>query len=121
MTVAMVQEWKADPSTVPAEWQDFWQTHGPQDASQTFSDGRPVPEFEPEREEVWGDPDVDALDAGHESTILDSLSLAVMARERADRSVVAHVGMARASGYTWSQIGDALGVTKQAAAQRFGP
>jgi hypothetical protein len=32
----------------------------------------------------------------------------------------AHVSMAREAGSTWQQVGDALGVTKQAAQQRYG-
>ena len=37
-----------------------------------------------------------------------------------DELIVAQVVEARASGYPWSEIGAALGMTKQAAQQRYG-
>ena len=46
------------------------------------------------------------------------------ARELADRvdwALLSLVGEARASGMTWEQLGQALGVSKQAAHQRFAP
>lgn len=41
-------------------------------------------------------------------------------RERAERVVIAAVQHARAEGTSWQTIGDALGVTRQAAFQRYG-
>jgi hypothetical protein len=41
--------------------------------------------------------------------------------ERVDWAVLSLVGEARAHGVAWSAIGNSLGVTKQAAQQRFGP
>jgi hypothetical protein len=41
--------------------------------------------------------------------------------ERVDWALLSLVGEARARGVSWATIGSALGVTKQAAQQRFGP
>jgi hypothetical protein len=41
--------------------------------------------------------------------------------ERVDWALLSLVGEARARGVSWAAIGAALGVTKQAAQQRFGP
>ena len=42
-------------------------------------------------------------------------------REAADRKLFVLVGFAREAGASWASIGEALGVTTQAAHQRFGP
>jgi len=42
-------------------------------------------------------------------------------RDAADRKLYELVGFARSAGASWAAIGDALGVTTQAAHQRFGP
>ena len=41
--------------------------------------------------------------------------------ERVEWAMLSVVGEARAAGVTWAAIGEALGVTKQAAQQRFAP
>jgi len=51
---------------------------------------------------------------------LGALESAGIARESMDRLELGAVRIARAQGWSWEQIGDALGVTKQAAQQRFG-
>ncbi len=43
-----------------------------------------------------------------------------LAQERWERQVVRVVAAARAEGRDWGQIGRALGVSRQAARQRFG-
>jgi hypothetical protein len=54
-------------------------------------------------------------------SILAALShLAAMA-ERVDWAMLSLVGEARTKGVPWVQVGTALGVTKQAAQQRFAP
>ncbi|QUX26681.1 DUF3887 domain-containing protein [Nocardiopsis akebiae] len=50
----------------------------------------------------------------------DSLGRAVSMRAAADDVVRAVVGQARQDGVTWQVIGDALGVSRQAAFQRYG-
>ena len=42
-------------------------------------------------------------------------------RDAADRKLFVLVGFAREAGASWAAIGEALGVTTQAAHQRFGP
>jgi len=41
--------------------------------------------------------------------------------ERVDWALLSLVGEARSHGVSWSTIGDAIGVSKQAVQQRFGP
>lgn len=41
--------------------------------------------------------------------------------ERVEWAMLSVIGEARTGGVTWAAIGDALGVTKQAAQQRFAP
>jgi hypothetical protein len=55
-----------------------------------------------------------------ESLLAALESLAAIA-ERIDWAVLSLVGEARAQGVAWSAIGTSLGVTKQAAQQRFAP
>ncbi|MGL5858428.1 MAG: hypothetical protein ACRC35_08515 [Angustibacter sp.] len=42
-------------------------------------------------------------------------------RDRLDEEIAAAVGAARQANRSWSQIGAALGVSKQAAQRRYGP
>lgn len=59
---------------------------------------------------VLGDPD------DRTQLIVGAISM----RETAERIVVAAVQQARRDGTSWQEIGDALGVTRQAAFQRYG-
>ncbi len=51
---------------------------------------------------------------------LERLALAGQVRARAEQVVTLKVVECRASGATWQQVGDALGVSMQAAQQRYG-
>jgi hypothetical protein len=53
--------------------------------------------------------------------LLDALTRLAAVGERVDWALLSVVGEARARGLSWQAIGDALGVTKQAAQQRFAP
>jgi len=59
----------------------------------------------------------DLLDDGDQPA--DAVRLAVGIAGRIDRALTLAVRQARAAGLTWEQIGDLLGVTKQAAHLRF--
>jgi hypothetical protein len=48
------------------------------------------------------------------------LRAAVALRRLAERVEAVHVGLARREGWSWEQIGDALGVSKQAAHKKHG-
>jgi len=48
------------------------------------------------------------------------LQAVVVLRRLTDRLEQAHVSAARAAGWTWQQIGDALGVSKQAVHKKYG-
>lgn len=52
---------------------------------------------------------------------LVKVRIACLAREMAEGAITHAVIEARLAGGTWDDIGWALGVSKQAAAQRFGP
>ena len=56
-----------------------------------------------------------------ELTVGAALAATAALREAADRKLFDLVGFARTSGASWAAIGEALGVTTQAAHQRFGP
>ncbi|RFU42810.1 hypothetical protein DZF91_04670 [Actinomadura logoneensis] len=51
---------------------------------------------------------------------LSAVAAAAEAVRRADDHLRAAVETARSSGTTWQEIGDVLGITRQAAFQRFG-
>jgi hypothetical protein len=51
---------------------------------------------------------------------LDQLSRVKAQRDALDREIATCAAAARAAGVPWSQIGAALGTTKQAAQQRYG-
>lgn len=60
--------------------------------------------------------------AGNDAeSLLDGLSHLAEIAERVDWAMLSLVGEARAGGVPWVMIGKALGVTKQAAQQRFAP
>jgi hypothetical protein len=54
-------------------------------------------------------------------SLTDALGHLAAIGERVDWALLSLVGEARARGLTWQAIGAALGVTKQAAQQRFAP
>ena len=56
-----------------------------------------------------------------ELTVGAALAATAALREAADRKLFVLVGFARDAGASWASIGEALGVTTQAAHQRFGP
>src|SRR4051812_41400374 len=53
--------------------------------------------------------------------LLDGLGRLAAVGERVDWALLSLVGEARARGVSWQAIGTALGVSKQAAQQRFSP
>lgn len=55
------------------------------------------------------------------ASLLDALSALADIAERVDWAMLSLVGEARSHNVPWVQIGDALGVSKQAAQQRFAP
>lgn len=59
-------------------------------------------------------------DAERVQEYLDSVSRVVARRNALEREIAVCVSAARAAGVPWSQIGEALGVSKQAAQQRYG-
>ncbi len=58
---------------------------------------------------------------GGELTVGAALAATAALRDAADRKLYVLVGYAREAGASWASIGEALGVTTQAAHQRFGP
>ena len=56
-----------------------------------------------------------------ELTVGAALAATATLRDAADRKLFVLVGFARDAGASWAAIGEALGVTTQAAHQRFGP
>ena len=56
-----------------------------------------------------------------ELTVGAALAATAALRDAADRKLFDLVGFARDAGASWAAIGEALGVTTQAAHQRFGP
>jgi hypothetical protein len=61
-----------------------------------------------------------ALPPGPAVDVLDWLAAVAADAARADRSLAAAVTRARARRHTWAQIAGQLGVTRQAAQQRYG-
>jgi hypothetical protein len=61
-----------------------------------------------------------SADPSRES-LLHALTQLADLGERVEWAMLSVIGEARTAGVTWSAIGEALGVTKQAAQQRFAP
>lgn len=59
--------------------------------------------------------------SGEPESLLHAMEQLTGMAERVDWAMLSLVGEARARGLTWAAIGAALGVTKQAAQQRFAP
>jgi hypothetical protein len=59
--------------------------------------------------------------AGSDAALLAGLAHLGQVAERVDWALLSVVGEARANGATWTAIGTALGVSRQAAQQRFAP
>jgi hypothetical protein len=57
----------------------------------------------------------------HEQALLAGLTHLGEIAERVDWALLSVVGEARANGVTWADVGRALGVSRQAAQQRFAP
>lgn len=110
ITAGMVEGWKQDPDTVPPEWRDFWADHGPRPYDVP---DEPLPLLtQQEQEELYGMRAANAL---------DGCSAAAEVLSNAEQSLAAHVAIARAEGRSWQAIADAIGMSKQGAAQKYGP
>jgi hypothetical protein len=57
---------------------------------------------------------------GRDWSALEAVEAAVTQLNAAEEHLASIVAAARGSGYSWGELGDALGVTRQAAQQRFG-
>lgn len=57
----------------------------------------------------------------HPAALLHALGQLADIGERVEWAMLSLVGESRCQGVTWQAVGDALGVTKQAAQQRFAP
>src|SRR5215469_10268708 len=60
-------------------------------------------------------------DGGPLDNVSDAFAVSTQLDEQADALIGYFVDQARRSGMSWSQIGGAMGVTKQAAQKRFVP
>jgi hypothetical protein len=59
--------------------------------------------------------------AKNPASLLDALTHLADIAERVDWAMLSLVGESRAHGISWAMIGSSLGVTKQAAQQRYAP
>ncbi|MHB1499043.1 MAG: ClpX C4-type zinc finger protein [Acidimicrobiales bacterium] len=68
-----------------------------------------------------GDPPpmLKAWDSLSDEELLDEMVKAHAAHDNVDRGVALHVKALRARGVSWARIGDALGMTRQSAWERF--
>lgn len=63
--------------------------------------------------------ETDGRTAADPDSLTHALGQLAELAERVDWAMLSVVGEARCKGLTWQQVGDALGVSKQAAQQRF--
>lgn len=82
--------------------------------------GRDDPYLRAARDAVRGELPAAPQPATVEHLLL-ALATAQQVRERMDWVLLSLVGEARSLGSSWAQVGQALGVRRQAAHQRFGP
>lgn len=64
-------------------------------------------------------PTLKAWDGLSDEELLAEMVKAHAAHENVDRGVAQHVGALRARGVSWARIGEALGMTRQSAWERF--
>ena len=64
-------------------------------------------------------PTIKAWDSLSDDQLLDEMVKAHAAHENVDRGVAHHVAELRARGVSWARIGEALGMTRQSAWERF--
>jgi ATP-dependent protease Clp ATPase subunit len=62
---------------------------------------------------------IKAWDGLSDDRLLEEMVRAHAAHQNVDRAVAHHVAALRARGVTWARIGDALGMTRQSAWERF--
>jgi hypothetical protein len=122
VTPAMIEAWRADPSTVPDEWAELVASHGgfpsPVPSHVPLTDQVPPPE------EHVVDLDVDALpspDEDPDAQLLWAIEQAAYRADAAEAAVAALVAHARGAGMAWRTIAPALGVSFQSAQRRYGP
>ncbi|MFC9550018.1 hypothetical protein ACFTWF_04130 [Rhodococcus sp. NPDC056960] len=66
------------------------------------------------------DPEIDSALDHDPAAYLDLVRLTSRARESVDELLVSAIAAARSAGHSWDTIGAALGMSRQAAQQRFG-
>jgi hypothetical protein len=128
LTAALVTQWKSDPSSVPREWRGFWES---------MTEAAPVEDLPPSlfddpAREAWAalsdEERHDEERAWRESeeppalepvAPLDAVSLGLAVVQRAESDLAALVRAAHAAGASWTEIGAAMAMTKQAAYKRF--
>jgi hypothetical protein len=64
-------------------------------------------------------PTIKAWEGLSDEALLAEMVRAHAAHENVDRAVAHHVAALRSRGVTWARIGDALGMTRQSAWERF--
>ncbi len=69
--------------------------------------------------EAAGQPALTAWETLSDEDLLAEMARAHGAHENVDRAVALHVSALRARGVSWARIGDALGMTRQSAWERF--
>ena len=73
----------------------------------------------PSRTRNAGPPSIKAWEGLSDDELLAEMVRAHAAHQNVDRAVAHHVGALRARGVSWARIGEALGMTRQSAWERF--